>query len=218
MKNYIVHSKVTKDELKYIYDNMDKFNIVNQMEIWAIIGRSLSATSLISTLTNQKVTFYVRHNNFHLIVTSNKGKFEYDFNLPRIDVNWLPDSEINLSEYLMGAKFNLKIGEKEYECDYIKGTISEETAFLLKMHFPNQYNVISLGVLIDKFKSNEIIISAGFIMIFTNDVDSNSLLSVVNKIPKVTRLLLAYDTEIKLHEYLILTIEEEILKNNIKYN
>lgn len=215
MEKYIVHSKVTQKELKYIYDNMQKFNIVNQMEIWAIIGRSLSATSLISTLTKQKVTFYVRHNNFHLIVTSYEDKFEYDFNLPRIDVKALPDSEINLSQYLLNSKFTLKIGEKEYECDYIKGTISEETAFLLKCHFPNQYNVISLGVLIDRLNNNDIIISAGFIMIFTNDVNSNELIRVVNKIPKITRLLLEYDSEKKLQDYLILAIEEEILENNL---
>lgn len=213
MSEYIVHTVVTDDELKHIFKNLKKYNIFNQAETLAIVGRSLSSVGLIHKLTSELIIFKIRHNDFHLNVAIDNGQYIYDFNLGYRNVDWLPDGAINLAHYLREAQFSLKIGDKEYHCDYQEGTVGDEIATLLQLHLPDFYNVVSLGVLLDKLANNDIIISAGYIMLFKKNINKENLLSVVYAIPRVTKLLIEYNTAAKLQDFLILAIEKEILHN-----
>lgn len=217
MNDYIVYAKDTKSELTKIYDNIDKYDIVSQMEIFAIIGRSLSATSLASVLTHQPATFTIKGEDFFLVAYYDGNEFTYDLKFPFKKVKALPNWEINLKEYLLGAEFSLQIGNQIHKTDYVAGTIGDEVAVLLKSYFPNFYNVVSLGVLLDKYNNNSIEQSAGYVMLFKDNVDIESLVFVFNKIPLVTRMLVTYDTEEKIIDYLTTRIDEEIINKNIKY-
>lgn len=217
MAKYACYTSWSVDELKAIYYNKDSLNVADQPETWAILGRSISSMKLIHKLRGNEIKFVIENEKFYVkIVIDEAGDLSYSLSLPYIDVPQLEDNAINLMAYLKGSTFYMQIGEKyQYKQDYFDGTLSQEFSRLLKQHLPNMYNVISLGVLVNPLNGNDIIFSAGYIMLFDTSIDKQTLVQVFSKIPRVTKLLVDYQDEKSLQSFLMTKIEEEMMKTNI---
>lgn len=217
MANFAAYTSWSSDELRNLYFNQNDLNIANQPETWAILGRSISTLKLFNKVVNEPVSLSLYNEFIYLKITIDDNRdITYKIDLPYIEVKLLEENEINLMEYLKGCEFALEIGEERYIQEYASGTLSQEYAMLFKQYMPNVYNMLSLGVLVNQFSDNEIVFSAGYVMIFDLSVDKQALWNIGLSIPRVTKLLVDYHNEEQLQSYLVSKIEEEILKNNLK--